>query len=237
MCGRFTLHEPTSDLVEQFAIDEVSVDEVLPRWNVAPTQLVLAVTTAQDGHTRMLGNLSWGLVPWWAKDARIGNRMINARAETLASSKAFRSAFDRRRCLIPASGFFEWKHTGEVFKKRPRRRPYYVRAIDGEPLALGGLWEAWRNSEGHWLRTCTIVTTTPNATISQLHDRMPVILAPRDWDRWLATSPLTTRERTSLLVPAPDDLLMISPVGDGVNNARNEGPDLIEPSQAGARSV
>lgn len=229
MCGRFSLYEPTPDLLEWFGVDEVTAEEIGPRWNVAPTQPVLAVATSRDGTTRRLGALRWGLVPFWAKDPSIGNRLINARAETLTTSRAFRSAFERRRCLIPASGFYEWERREVPGQRRPRRQPFYLRAIDGEPLAMAGLWEVWHDAEGGSLRTCTVITTASNATVAPVHDRMPLLLLPSAWDRWLAPEPLTAGERDSLLVPAPDELLELYPVADLVNDPRHDGPALVEP--------
>jgi putative SOS response-associated peptidase YedK len=229
MCGRFSLYEPVEDLVERFAVDEVVTDEVVPRWNVAPSQGVLAVASSSDGSTRRLGTFRWGLVPSWAKDPSIGNRMVNARAETVAVSGAFRSAFQRRRCLLPASGFYEWQRREVAGARRPARRPFYLHAADGSPLALAGLWEVWHDAEGGALRTCTVITTRPNATLAPIHDRMPVIVPPSGWDRWLEPEPLRPDEREELLVPAPDDLLVADPVGDRVNSPRNDGPDLVTP--------
>lgn len=231
MCGRFTLDEPQEDLVERFAVTEVEpAVEVRPSWNIAPTQSIVAVTSDKEGVTRRLSSLRWGLVPWWAKDPAIGNRMVNARAETLAESRAYRSAFEKRRCLIPASGFYEWQKLDRSGGKRARSQPYYAQPADGSVLALAGLWESWHGDEdGDVLRTCTIITTGPNAALSAIHDRMPVILASDSWSRWLHPSPLDEEERTGLLVPAPEGLLVVSPVGEGVNKARNDGPELVEP--------
>jgi putative SOS response-associated peptidase YedK len=232
VCGRFSLHDPVPDLVAEFAIDEVRVDDPLPHWNIAPTQPVLAVATSRDGSSRRLGELRWGLVPWWADDPSIGNRLINARAETLRTSRAFRAAFERRRCLIPASGFFEWQRVEGATGRRGARRPFYVHAADGTTLALGGLWEVWHDAEGRSLRTCTIVTTAPNRTVAPVHDRMPLVLPTAAWDRWLAPSALSDDEAARFLTPAPDDLLSLYPVSDRVNSPKEDSPELIEPLPA-----
>lgn len=230
MCGRFTLDEPQEDLVERFAVTEVEPSvEVRPRWNIAPTQSILVVTASKEGDVRRLSTLRWGLVPWWAKDPAIGNRMVNARAETLAESRAYKAAFDKRRCLIPASGFYEWQKLARSGVKRGKSQPFYAQPAEGGVLALAGLWEIWHGEDGDGLRTCTIITTEPNAVLSAVHDRMPVILPPDTWSRWLDPSPLSEEERHGLLVPAREGLLTVGPVGDDVNNARNDGPQLVEP--------
>jgi putative SOS response-associated peptidase YedK len=231
MCGRFSLYEPVEDLVERFAVDEVMAEAVVPRWNVAPSQKVLAVASSADGSTRRLGTLQWGLVPPWAADPSVGNRMINARAETVTTNRAFRSAFRGRRCLIPASGFYEWQKEEVPGSRRPARHPFHLQAADGAPLALAGLWEIWYDAEGVALRSCTIITTRPNATLVPIHDRMPVIVPPSQWDRWLTPEPLGPDEGRRLLSPAPDDLLVATPVSDLVNSPRHEGPELVTPAK------
>jgi putative SOS response-associated peptidase YedK len=226
--GRFSLYEETRRLADRFRVDEVTIDDVPARWNVAPTQPVLVVATSRDGRNRRLGQMRWGLVPTWARDPSIGNRLINARGESLHESRAFAKAYATRRCLVPASGFYEWQDV-EHSTGRSRRRPFHIHGRDGAPLALGGLWEVWRDAEGKALRTCTIVTTGPNALLVPIHGRMPVVLGEHLWDRWLAPEPLCEDDRTVMLAPAPDGLLVATPVGVGVNDPRNEGPELIEP--------
>ena len=180
-------------------------------------------------HRRRLGTFRWGLVPWWAESPAGASRMINARAETLLSKRAFREAFARRRCIVPADGFYEWR-------KEPdgRRQPFYIRRADGEPLAFAGLWERWRDPSDpdRRLATCTIVTTRANATVETLHDRMPVVLPRAAWERWLDPSCEDTSEVVGLLVPAPADALVLSAVPPLVNNVRNDGPELVEPVAA-----
>ena len=167
MCGRFSQFSSVNDLVSTFSVDESLVD-VRPRWNVAPTQQVLVVAASNDGATRRLGTMRWGLVPSWAKDPSIGNRMINARADKVATSGAFRSAFRRRRCIVPADGFYEWhKQVGERGQKAPSI-PFHVHAADHVPLALAGLWEVWHDAEGTPMRSFTIITTDPNSPMAAI---------------------------------------------------------------------
>lgn len=242
MCGRFALHEPVEDLVARFAVDEVEpgVDTVRPRWNVAPTQPVMAVRA--DRMERRLWMARWGLVPPWAANPSVGSRMINARAETLATSPAFRRAFARRRCLVPASGFYEWSKTrppggsGQAPAAGARRsaasgprQPFYFRRADGSPLALAALWELWRDAEGNPLHSCTIVTTAANSDLERVHHRMPLVLEPSAWERWLAPEPLGAADAAALLAPPTAQLLVGNKVSSRVNSAANDGPDLVRP--------
>lgn len=229
MCGRFSQFSSVNDLVSTFSVDESLVDDaaVRPRWNVAPTQQALVVAASNDGTARRLGTMRWGLVPSWAKDPSIGNRMINARAEKVATSGAFRSAFKHRRCIVPVDGFYEWhKQVDDKGKKAPSI-PFHIHATDRVPLALAGLWEVWHDAEGEPMRSFTIITTDPNDTMAAVHDRMPVILDPSAWDVWLGPEPLDDAECQALLGPAPNDLLVLDQVSTKVNSPRNEGADLI----------
>ena len=177
---------------------------------------------------RQLGSFRWGLVPSWAKDPAVGNRMINLRAETVSEKPSFRRTLARRRCLLPADGFYEWKAMGKGRKKQP----FFVRARDGSVLAIAGLWEVWKprgEEDAEWLRTCTVITTEPNAVVGPIHDRMPVILPPAVWDTWLDQSNQDADALAKLLVPAPDDLLEAYPVGFDVSNVRNNGDHLVTP--------
>ena len=194
--------------------------EVRPRYNVAPTQSVLAVIN--DG-TRRGEMMRWGLVPSWAKDVKIGNRMINAVSETAATKPAFRSAFRRRRCLVLADGFFEWRKEGKA------RVPMYFTQESGEPMAFAGLWESWQSPEGEWVRSCTILTTSANSFIEPVHNRMPVILSTEAEPLWLDPMTETPDTLEPLLLPAPPELLTVREVSPVVNNARSEGPDCISP--------
>ena len=220
MCGRFTQERPTSDLAEIFAAEDLA-DAPGGRFNVAPTDE--AAVVVQRDERRAIKAYRWGLIPHWADSAKIGNRMFNARAETLTTSPAFRDAFRRRRCLVPVDSFFEWRREGTV------RQPFRIMRSDARPLALAGLWSGWRDPETDEVRrTFTIVTTTPNDLMRPIHDRMPVVLAEEAWDRWLDPALPDPGELQGLLVPAPDEDLEAYPVSRAVNNVRNDGPGLIE---------
>lgn len=219
MCGRFTLVIPPELLAE--IIGAIEAARVQPRYNIAPTQQA-AVVRQDAGGQRHLDYLRWGLIPPWAKDASVGNHMINARSETVAEKPAFRHAFRSRRCLVPASGFYEWKAEGG------RKQPLYVHMKDGSPMIFAALWESWKSPEGAILESFTILTTASNSLIQPLHDRMPVILSRHDWDLWLSRE--ATREQlTQLFQPFPSDLLDMYPVGTAVNSPLNDSPELIEP--------
>jgi putative SOS response-associated peptidase YedK len=233
MCGRFVVASPPLLLAEHFSDDEVRLDvdaddAAAPNYNVAPTDRVIAVAT--HAGRRLLGAFQWGLVPSWAPDPGGGARLINARAETIAEKRAFRDAFARRRCLITADGFYEWRLTAGGLKQ-----PVFISAANGAPLAFAGLWEVWRDRrlgrDAPPLRTCTIVTTTANATLSSLHSRMPVVLAPSAWATWLDPSVTDTAELSSLLVPLDDadGALVLRDVSRAVNDVRNNGPELLDP--------
>ena len=225
MCGRFTSRTPASDLAEYFGVDEVTAIELGERFNVAPTDEVYALATSEQG--RRLGTFRWGLVPFWAKDLKVGAKMINARAESLLEKSAFRRPFERRRCIIPADGFYEWERVTTLHKQ-----PWYIRRADGKPLAFAGLWDSWRpdkNTDEGKVRSCVIITGAPNEKVARLHDRMPVMLPPEAWDRWLDPANHDLASLQALLVPAPSDLLELVPVSTAVNTVTNDGPDLIEP--------
>lgn len=230
MCGRFTLISSVSDLQLRFgfAMDSsvesaVGTDGIRPRHNIAPTQQVL--TVVNDGRRR--GEMMrWGLVPSWAKDIKIGNRMINAVSETAAVKPAFRSAFRRRRCLVLADGFFEWRKQGK------QRIPLYFTQKSGEPMAFAGLWENWKSAEGEWIQSCTILTTAANAFIEPVHNRMPVILTDESEPLWLDPMTETPANLEPLLLPAAPELLQVREVSSVVNNARHEGPDCIAPANS-----
>jgi putative SOS response-associated peptidase YedK len=223
MCGRFTLTASPDALTGFFGLADVPPLE--PRYNIAPTQQVFAVRPDQAGH-RQGGLLKWGLIPSWANDPGIGNRMLNARSETAADKPSFRSALRKRRCLIAASGFFEWQKAGA------KKQPYYVRSRDGGPLAFAGLWERWDKGEGP-VESCTILTNEANGLMRPLHDRMPVILDARDFDRWLDPATQDADEVAPLLVPCPEDVLTAYPVSTWVNSPRNQGPKCVEAIGAG----
>jgi putative SOS response-associated peptidase YedK len=227
MCGRFVQVSSPDLLVERFGVEEVATPAHEPSYNVAPRATVYGVRDrAQDGERRRyLSELRWGLVPSWAKDPKTGDRMINARAESLADKPAYQRAFQKHRCLVPADGFYEWQRRGR------RKQPMFIHRRDGEPMAFAGLWAAWRHANdpgAEWLRTCAIVTTNANDVLAPLHDRMPVVLEHRDWDRWLDPSADDVDALGRMLVPASDDLLVAYPVSTAVNSADNDGPELVE---------
>ena len=219
MCGRFTLISSVADLQLRFGFEAEPV-EVRPRYNIAPTQQVLAVVN--DG-TRRGAMMRWGLVPSWAKDVKIGNRMINAVSETAATKPTFRSAFRRRRCLVLADGFFEWMREGK------ERFPMYFTPKSGEPMAFAGLWENWKSPEGDWISSCTILTTSANSLIEPVHNRMPVVLSSETEALWLDPLTETPENLEPLLLPAPPELLTVREVSPVVNNVRNDSPDCIVP--------
>ncbi|MGI8754721.1 MAG: SOS response-associated peptidase [Acidimicrobiales bacterium] len=226
MCGRFVSSSPPAEIARYFDAETPTETALEPSYNVAPTDDVYVVLA--DGGVRRVAAHHWGLVPSWAKSPAIGNKMINARSEGLADRNGFKRAFAHHRCLVPADGFYEWrKRPGQKVKQ-----PFYIQRADKEPLAFAGLWEEWKDraSDGNErLRSATILTTTPNALVASLHDRMPVILARRAWDEWLDPAHADLDTLAKLLVPAPDDLLVMHPVATAVGNVRNQGPRLIEP--------
>ena len=221
MCGRFTQQRPASELAEIFGAEPL-VDDPGGHYNVAPTDDALVVV--QRDERRGLTAYRWGLIPHWATEARVGSKMINARAETITSSPAFRDAFVRKRCLVPVDSFYEWKREGTV------RQPYRIVRRDGRPLALAGLWAGWKDPAADVVRrTFTIVTTTPNEAIAGLHDRMPVIVAEEAWARWLDPAPADPGELLGLLVPSEEVDLDVYAVVRDVNDVRRDGPELITP--------
>jgi putative SOS response-associated peptidase YedK len=225
MCGRFTQQRPASELAEIFAAEPLA-DDPGARFNVAPTDDALVVVQREE--RRAITAYRWGLIPHWAADLKTGSRMFNARAETITTSPAFRSAFHRRRCLVPVDSFYEWKREGKV------RQPFNIERTDGRPLVLAGLWAGWKDPDTETVRrTFTIVTTSPNEAVAELHDRMPVILPDDRWERWLDPSPADPSELIGLLQPTDEVALRIYAVNRDVNDVRRDGPELIEPLIAG----
>lgn len=219
MCGRFTLTSNLDDLQGRFGFEALQLD-YQPRYNIAPTQPVLAVTN--DGQ-RTAGFMRWGLVPFWAKDLKAGYRMINAVGETLAAKPAFRAAFKKRRCLILANGFFEWRKDGKA------KVPTYIFLKSREPFAFAGLWETWKAPDGEVVRSCTIVTTTPNQFVAPVHNRMPVLLPQEAEALWLDPMTEDARVLTPLLIPSPSELMDSYVVSGVVNSPKNSGPECIQP--------
>ena len=219
MCGRFSLIANLQELGERFGFDPGGLTHP-PRYNAAPTQPVLAV---MNGEERRAEHLRWGLIPSWAKDAQMGSRMINARAETLAERPAFRAAFARRRCLVLADGFYEWRRSGNS------RIPMRIVMKSREPFAFAGLWDTWQDPEGEVVRSCTIITTEPNELLQPIHDRMPVILAEGAESLWLDDDLRDPLALGSLLTPYPDGALEAYRVCPLVNRPSNDGPEVIVP--------
>jgi putative SOS response-associated peptidase YedK len=238
MCGRFVSASPPDEIARYFDA-EAPETALEPSYNVAPTNDVYAVTA--DGGVRRVEAYHWGLVPRWAKDPKIGSKMINARSETLATKNAYKPAFKRRRCIIPADGFYEWQRKAAPAGEKPKgkKRPHYIHSEDGAPLAIAGLWEVWQgpskdskegddSGDSQALHSCTIITTTPNDTMAKLHDRMPVLLPASAWDEWLDPTNDDLDTLGKLLVPAPSELITTYPVSTAVNSVRNKGPELLD---------
>ena len=220
MCGRYMITSAREAIKRVF--DVPTLFELAPRYNVAPTQEV-PVVRLQEGE-RELVMLRWGLIPSWAKDPEIGNRMINARAETVPEKPSFRAAFRRRRCLVVADGFYEWQ-------KRPHgpKQPYYITVGNGGPFGFAGLWERWSDPiEGYLVESCTIVTTMANERLEPIHDRMPVIIDPSDIDAWLDTSGNPAIAQ-ALLAPYPAERMSAYPISRRINNVKNDDPACLEP--------
>ncbi len=247
MCGRYASSRKPEDLVEEFEVDRIAVDVALPPdYNVAPTKEVYAVLDrlpkdAPDDATpeRRLSVVRWGLVPSWAKDTSIGNRLINARVETLAEKPAFKRAFAKRRCLLPADGYFEWYPTQQVGKSgRQLKQPFFIKPADGGVLAMAGLYEIWRNREvgedepGAFLWTVTVITTQAEDELGRIHDRMPMLVEPDKYSAWLDPHTTDPDDLSRLLIPAAPGRLVAYPVSTDVNNVKNNGPQLVEPVEA-----
>jgi len=248
MCGRYASARKRQDLLEEFRIDRDRVtDDLEPDYNVAPTKPVYAVLTRAQRPSEQAGPgdeqaedvarelrvVRWGLVPSWAKDPAIGSRLINARVETVDAKPSFRSAFAKRRCLLPADGFYEWLRVD--VQGKPRKQPYYIHRADGGVLAFAGLYELWRDKsapDDHpqaWLWTAVIITTQAEDEVGRLHDRMPMVIDPARWDDWLDPANCDVADLRSLLAPAAVSGLVTYPVSTAVNSVRNNGPGLVKP--------
>jgi len=222
MCGRFVLIATVEELVEKFRIAESQ--KVEERYNIAPGQNVMAVREQKGA--RNLDSLRWGLVPSWSKDPKIGYRMINARAETIGEKPAYRAPFKKKRCIVPASGFYEWVRAGQAGGKE--KRPHYIKFRSCEPFGIAALWDAWEG-EGGVIESCTLITTSANKLISSFHDRMPVILPPENYDAWLDPEFNDKEKLKKLLNLHPEKEMEAYEVSMEVNSPKNENPELIKP--------
>jgi len=221
MCGRFNQTASPEVIAQQFALDDPPLFK--PRYNIAPSQPIAAIRIEPDTTTRKLVLLRWGLIPSWAKDTKIGNQCINAKAETVAEKSSFRSAFKKRRCLVITTGFYEWQVRGAV------KQPMLIGLQSKRPFAFAGLWEHWKPTEGEPIESCTIITTEPNDLMASIHNRMPVILAPASYDQWLDPTFQNIETLNGLLRPYPSEELTAFPVSTLVNNPRHDAPQCLEP--------
>ena len=222
MCGRYALNSTPTELVARFGLDECA--DFGLRFNIPPGTDISVIRQSPDSK-RVLHMLRWGLVPHWARDPGIGSKLNNARGESVTEKPSFRDAFKRRRCLIPANGYFEWKAEGKI------KQPYYISLKSGEPMAMGGLWESWKAPDGSILRTACIITTGPNAVMEPIHDRMPVIVAPENWQSWLSGM---HEEVAGLVEPYRDEELQAWPVSRRVSKTLDDDVGLIEPMEVPA---
>ena len=222
MCGRYRLSR-RKQLVEEYFGAVSRADEWNPRNNVAPSQPVLTIRQDAREPVRKLSTMRWGLIPSWAKDPGIGYKTINARAETVATTPSFREPFKFQRCLIPADGFYEWKREGKT------KQPYCFEVNDGELFAFAGLWDRWRSPQGDVIESCSIITTTPNPLLADIHDRMPAILSPNDYDVWLDPAFNDTPSLAEMLKPFDAGLMRRSPVSTKVNQVQNDDADCARP--------
>lgn len=220
MCGRFTLRVSPEQIAALFSVEQMP--PLAARYNIAPTQPVLAIRDSYAGNGREATFLNWGLIPSWATDPGIGSRMINARSETAAEKPSFRAAFKYRRCILPADGFYEWQKVGSG------KQPQLIGMKDGSPFGFAGLWEHWER-EGSVIESCTILTTEPNDLLASVHNRMPVILHPEDYDEWLDRTIQKADPFLHLMRPFPAELMSYRPVSTHVNNPRNEDPACVAP--------
>ncbi|RKS71765.1 putative SOS response-associated peptidase YedK [Actinomadura pelletieri DSM 43383] len=250
MCGRYATTRARQELLDEFQVQLDAVDgDIQPDYNVAPTKQVPVVldrrpkdAPEEEPAVRQLRTVRWGLVPSWAKDLSIGSRMINARVETVHEKPSYRRAFARRRCLLPADGYFEWytlqqdPADGEKKAKKPQKQPFFIRPNDGAIMAMAGLYELWKSPEDEWVWTCTVITTNAPDDLGRIHDRMPMIVERDRWDAWLDPALTDTEEVHGLLVPAMAGTMDAYPVSKAVNSVKNNGPELIEPAASGDSS-
>ncbi len=227
MCGRYASGRDPRDLASHFEVEELPEEVAPASYNVAPTDPVHAVLVRDD--VRRLAVLRWGLVPSWAKDPKVGARFINARRETVAEKPAFRAAYARRRCLVPADGYYEWQRT------EGGKQPWFLSDRTGVPLAMAGLYELWKAPDGGRLWTCTVITTDAADEHGDIHDRTPLLVPRDDWARWL--DPAVEDPGEDLLVAGTPGVLQAWPVGAAVGNVRNDGPELVEPLRDGPQTL
>lgn len=221
MCGRFILSSPVSTVTKHFGVPSATLIDHAPQYNIPPSSQILVVR--ENARQSELTAMRWGLIPSWAKTASISNKLSNARAETVESKPAFRSAFKHRRCLIPADGFYEWR------KLADRKQPYFIHLLNDALFGFAGLWESWHDPDAGEVQSCTIITTEANAVMAPLHNRMPVIVDPADYDLWLSNEQFDMAELKRLLQPYPADEMAVYPVSSAVNSPRNQGSHLITP--------
>lgn len=226
MCGRYRLTRKKEILAEHFGIEPD--DNWQPRYNVAPAQEVAVIRQHPERPRRIGSSMRWGLIPFWSKDPKLGYKMINARAEGIAEKPAFREALKKRRCLIPADGFYEWQKSGAA------KRPFCFTLADDNPFAFAGLWERWKDPQGQWIETCSIITTTANELAKDVHDRMPVILHPDDYDLWLDPGFHDTATLCALLKPYEAAAMKRHEVSNRINSVKNDDPQCAEPVQSQA---
>jgi putative SOS response-associated peptidase YedK len=229
MCGRIVQKTPLGEIQVLFETAG-PVPNLPPRYNAAPTDNLAVVRFNPRTRARALDLLRWGLVPLWAKDPSFGPKCINARSETVATNKIFRDAFERRRCLIPADAFYEWRKRQDSADKKAKPQPYALVPVESGIFAFAGLWERWKHpADGSILRSFTIVTGQPNALAAPIHDRMPVILPPEAWPIWLGETGAPPEELLALLVPYPAERMRVYPIGPAVGNVKNDTPELLDP--------
>lgn len=220
MCGRFTLTQSAEEITEFFGLSEVL--ELTLRYNIAPSQLIAAIVQDKGSQENKLKWMRWGLIPSWAKDTKIGYKLINARAETLTEKPSFRNAFKHRRCLIIADGFYEWQ------KREKHKQPYYIQLRNKQPFAFAGLWETWQPEDGEAIISCTIITTEANALMQPIHDRMPVILSPDVYEQWLDPTVNQSEDLQETLKPYESEMIT-TPVSNVVNNPVHDLPECVKP--------
>lgn len=226
MCGRYSQRQPAEVIAKAFEVDNVPALE--PRYNVAPTQSVPTVLQPSVSKNRQFKMMHWGLIPKWAKDSKIGAKLINARAETVAEKPAFKSAFRKRRCLVLADGFYEWQQQ----ENKKQKQPYYFFLKDGQPFGFAGLWEQWEDASGEVVNSCTLLTTDANELMRPVHNRMPVILHPKDYERWLDSELKELEQLQPLLRPYSTQEMLAYPVSTVVNKPSNDNAECIKSIEA-----